>query len=271
MKKAGIYTRVSTGKQKEKYSLPAQEAMLRDYAKQHDLDVVEHYQDAGISAKDTNRPALQRLMRDCEDGRLDVVLAVELDRTTRNVEDMLALSRFFRQHGIEYIEITDPDTGIDTPDGFLRRTVKSTISQYERMHIGERVRRAKQHRAKQGKLTGQPPYGFTSRGRKFTDLRNAGLSEGEATQAAAAFCPEKGRLYLEPKEATIVRLIFDMYRTMNSLRKTATMLNEHGYRTRNGGLWYVESVKHVLTNPVHVGLMRYNTRKADNTKLPADD
>ena len=140
--------------QKERYSLPAQEALLREYADKHDMDVVDHYQDAGVSAKDTNRPELQRLMRDCEQGKLDVVLVLELDRTTRNVQDMLTLSQFFQDHHVKYVELTDENTDISTPDGFLKRTIKSTISQYERMHIGERIRRAKKHRAKNGKFQG---------------------------------------------------------------------------------------------------------------------
>jgi len=244
--------------QKERFSLPAQEAMLREYAGQQGMTVVEHYQDAGLSAKDTNRPELQRLMRDVEAGKLDVVLSVELDRTTRNVEDMIALTRFFRQHHVEYRELDCEDTGIHTADGFLKRTIKSTISQYERMHTAERVKRTMRHRAMQGKWPGgTPPYGFTSRGTLVKELQKQGLTEGDAMTQAQEMCKEKGRLYPIPEEIAVVKRIFEEFLTSNSLRKTAHRLNADGYRTHTGGLWSAESLRRVLTHPVYLGRMVY--------------
>ena len=81
--------------------------LLREYAQQHDLDVAEHYQDAGMSAQNTNRPALQRLMQDCEEGRLDVVLVTDLSRISRSVADTTALVKLFNAKNIDFISLRE--------------------------------------------------------------------------------------------------------------------------------------------------------------------
>lgn len=256
-RRAGIYTRVSTAMQKERHSLPAQEAFLREYARNNNMTVIEHYQDAGISAKDTNRPALQRLMQDCTQRKLDAVLVLELDRLTRNVKDMLTLSEFFRDHDVEYIEVAGGNTDMSTPENEMFRTIQSSVSQYERKHTGLRIQRTKQHRARQGKRTGGGcPFGYTSQGKLEVEGKRAGLSESAAMQRAAQTCPERGKLYIVPEEAALVKQIFDMYHSVNSIRKTVTLLNAAGQRTHSGKYWTQTSVRRILTNPVYIGKLR---------------
>ena len=92
-KNAGIYCRVSTEDQaKEGYSLGEQLEKLKDLCKFRDYNIFEIYEDAGISAKDTNRPAFKRLLEDIKNHKVNVIVSYKLDRLTRSVRDLENLS-----------------------------------------------------------------------------------------------------------------------------------------------------------------------------------
>ena len=92
-RKVAFYIRVSTERQArvEEGSLKNQEQMLRAELDRRNAQrpgwgaFVESYVDEGISAKTTNRPAFQRLMRDIELGKIDTVLFTELSRLSRSL------------------------------------------------------------------------------------------------------------------------------------------------------------------------------------------
>ena len=78
--KAGLYARVSTDSQLEGYSIDAQKEFLLSYAKSKDYTEFEYYIDGGYSGKDLNRPAIQKLIEDCKNHRIDAVFVFKLDR-----------------------------------------------------------------------------------------------------------------------------------------------------------------------------------------------
>ena len=69
---AGIYIRVSTEDQaREGFSLGEQEEKLRQLCKYKEFEIFKVYKDAGISAKDMNRPAFQEMIKDIKDGKIN--------------------------------------------------------------------------------------------------------------------------------------------------------------------------------------------------------
>ena len=74
-KRCAIYVRVSTEMQVENNSLSTQEGQLRSYAEMHGWTVAKVFTDAGLSAKDTRRPALQQMFKQAKEGGFDVILA----------------------------------------------------------------------------------------------------------------------------------------------------------------------------------------------------
>ena len=79
--KAGIYIRVSTTEQaREGFSLPEQQERLEAMCKFKGYEIVDIYKDAGISAKDTNRPDFQRLIEDMKSKKVNTIVALKLDR-----------------------------------------------------------------------------------------------------------------------------------------------------------------------------------------------
>ena len=92
MKRVAIYVRVSTQEQAtEGYSIQEQKERLRKYCEAHDWILVEEYVDPGFSGTNTNRPALQKLLRDIPFGGFDTVLVYKLDRLSRSQKDTMQL------------------------------------------------------------------------------------------------------------------------------------------------------------------------------------
>lgn len=86
--KAGIYVRVSTEEQRDYgYSIDGQIRELKDYCKRQTYAIVDIYNDAGHSAKDLKRPNMERMLEDIKKEIIDVVVAIKVDRLTREGYD----------------------------------------------------------------------------------------------------------------------------------------------------------------------------------------
>jgi site-specific DNA recombinase len=106
MRKVGFYIRVSTERQAkvEEGSLKNQEQMLRSELERRIVQTenwgvfVDSYVDEGLSGKNVNRPAFQRMMQDVEIGRIDTVMFTELSRLSRSLKDFLSILEFAQKH-----------------------------------------------------------------------------------------------------------------------------------------------------------------------------
>ena len=88
--RVALYSRVSTTEQAEHgLSIDAQKSTLDEWAKANDQIVVDHYTDLGVSARSpaSKRPELQRMLRDCEVGKIDLICFTKLDRFFRNIKE----------------------------------------------------------------------------------------------------------------------------------------------------------------------------------------
>ena len=192
VKNCAIYTRVSTENQAEKEfsSCSAQEEKIRAFIKsQENWKVYKVYSDAGFSGAILNRPALQELLDDIKQKKIDIVLVYKIDRLTRSPKDFYQLIEIFEKYNVSFISITERfDTS--TPAGRLLRNIMLTFAQFERELASERTKDKMIERAKKGMWNGGiVPYGYSK---------------------------ENKKLVINPKEAEIVKLIFEMYITTGS-------------------------------------------------------
>ena len=90
MPRVAIYARVSEADRDDPKSIPVQLADCRDRAEAEGWGVVGEYVDQGISAWKTSRkrPEYERLISDCESGRVDIILVRETDKTAK-LNDLL--------------------------------------------------------------------------------------------------------------------------------------------------------------------------------------
>src|SRR5690606_12605563 len=114
--KTAIYIRVSTEEQaKEGYSISAQLKKLKSFCISQNWEVVDVYADEGVSAKDTNRPELQRMIQDIKNGKINGVLVYRLDRVRRAVLRVYRLLEVFEKYGCKFksaTEVYDTTTAI---------------------------------------------------------------------------------------------------------------------------------------------------------------
>ena len=146
------YVRVSTDVQVERDSLTTQEQGLTAHCQAQGW-TLRFYRDEGISAKDTERPALRRLLADVRAGRVAVMLVTKLDRISRCVRDLLDSVALFEAAGVKCVSLRD---NIDTsgPVGRFILHILGAIAELERGIMAERVAEDMKLRARRGKWNG---------------------------------------------------------------------------------------------------------------------
>lgn len=233
--KVAVYIRVSTHEQaSEGYSIKAQKTRLEHYAMSQGWEIVQFYVDEGISAKDMNRPELQRMLKGVKEKLFDCVLVYRLDRLTRSVIDLHEMIETFEKYDVKFKSSTEVyDT--TTATGRLFITLVAAMAQWERENLGERVRFGMEQKAKEGKwVINVPPFGYEKDG---------------------------DNLIIKESEAIIVRTIFSLYATgKKGANKIAEILNEKKFKTKSGKHFTDTAVLYILKNPLYKGTMRYNYR-----------
>ena len=247
--KIGIYVRVSTEEQAEnpEGSIKSQEHRLREFVKHKNSfepfgEIVEFYCDAGISAKDTNRPAFQRMMDDVRSKKINMILITELSRLTRSIRDFANLVEMLDELECQIYSLKDQFDS-STAVGSFSMFLMANLAQFERKQIGERISANFLSRAKRGLYNGgSVPLGYRVSGKR------------------------DGRLEVIPSEAETVRDIFKTFLAEGTLSSATKSLNKkkiHLVRRKEGGgaprtgVVMLETLYKMLTNPVYIGVKTY--------------
>jgi DNA invertase Pin-like site-specific DNA recombinase len=254
-RKVAFYIRVSTERQAkvEEGSLKNQEQMLRAELDRRNAQrkdwgaFVESYVDEGISAKTTNRPAFQRLMRDIELGRIDTVMFTELSRLSRSLKDFLNIFEFAQRHACDLVCLK---TEIDTTSPYQGLVTKILIvfSEFEREMTSHRTAINAYERSKRGLANG-----------------------GQVLLGYRRDKKHKGRLLIEETEAEVVRAIFQTYAREKSIRRTADRIKGR-YEGKSPRLKRITpgKVYGVLTNKAYLAIREIHKRSKESTEeVPA--
>src|SRR5208283_1719753 len=144
-RRCAIYTRKSSeeGLEQNFNSLHAQreacEAFIRSQAGEGWRLVKTAYDDGGLSGGTMERPALQRLLADINQGLIDVVVVYKVDRLTRSLADFAKMVEVFDAHGVSFVAVTQ-QFNTTTSMGRLTLIVLLSFAQFEREVTGERIR-----------------------------------------------------------------------------------------------------------------------------------
>ncbi len=174
------YVRVSTDKQADHgVSLEAQEAKIRAMAVVQGVEIDELIVDGGESAKNLDRPGMERLLALVDGRKVQTVIIAKLDRLTRSVKDLAVLLERFQRRGVSLVSVAESlDTG--SAAGRLVINIMTAVSQWEREAIGERTKDAMQFKKSNRECVGNIEYGF----RRAPDGEHVEPEPGE--QAALA-------------------------------------------------------------------------------------
>jgi DNA invertase Pin-like site-specific DNA recombinase len=238
---AGIYIRVSTEDQaREGHSLDEQEDRLRKLCDYKKYQIYKVYVDAGISAKDTNRPQFQAMMKDMKKGKINVIIAYKLDRITRSVQDLEKLVEEIEiyQCGLE-CAVEEINTSNANGRFFIR--MLTVLSQLEIERTSERTKVGLTGAIKKGNIPGKTPLGFKREGRK---------------------------LVIDETTAPIVRKIFELYTNgMSYYRISQLMLREYG----NLRVWREDLISKIMNNRIYCGDYVLGKVKDKNNTIIFDD
>ena len=141
-KKCGLYMRVSTEDQaREGFSLPERRERLETFCKFKGYDIVDYYEDAGISAKTGNyRPEFERLKNDIKSKKINTIVALKLDRITRSICDWKKLITFLDENNA-YLDCANDEINTTTANGKMISRLLMSVSQND-MDIKDKLRLA---------------------------------------------------------------------------------------------------------------------------------
>jgi site-specific DNA recombinase len=256
--RCAIYTRVSTehGLDQDFNSLDAQReacsAYIKSQAHEGWRQNREHYDDGGFSGGSLDRPALQRLLEDIESRKVDVIVVYKVDRLTRSLADFAKLVELFDEQGVSFVSVTQ-SFNTTSSMGRLTLNVLLSFAQFEREVTGERIRDKIAASKKKGIWVGGIiPFGYRLENRK---------------------------LLIEESEAKVVRLIFERYLALSSIRALEQELHSAGILSRRrglstgkviGGIPFTQGpLGHVLKNRTYIGELNHgkNAYPADHAPI----
>ena len=160
--RVGVYCRLSkddelTG---ESASISNQRDILVNYCQSQGWQVVDVFQDDGYTGLNTDRPDLQRLLKACEKGLVNLVITKDQSRLGRNhVQTGFLMEEFFPKHGVRYIALYD---NVDTFAGDNEiAPFKNVLNEMYSRDISKKVHASYHLQATKGKFTGVvPPLGY---------------------------------------------------------------------------------------------------------------
>jgi len=248
IRRCAIYTRKSSeeGLEQDFNSLNAQreacEAFIASQRGEGWRLIKTAYDDGGLSGGSMERPSLQRLLADVNGGHVDVIVVYKVDRLTRSLADFAKMVEVFDAHSVSFVVTQQFNT--TTSMGRLTLNVLLSFAQFEREVTGERIRDKIAASKKKGMwMGGFVPFGYEKRERK---------------------------LVVNEAETAIVRLIFQRYLELRSVRLLKQDLDQRGLLSkvrvgknglRTGGKAFSRGKLYkLLSNPTYIGEIRH--RKA---------
>jgi DNA invertase Pin-like site-specific DNA recombinase len=258
--RCAIYTRVSTdsGLDQDFNSLDAQYEGASSYIKSQAhggwTQLRRRYDDGGFSGGSTDRPALQQLIADIQEGRIDIIVVYKVDRLTRSLADFAKLVELFDKHGVSFVSVTQ-QFNTTTSMGRLTLNVLLSFAQFEREVTSERIRDKIAASKRKGLwVGGVVPLGYKAKDRKITIVES---------------------------EAKTVRHIFRRYVQLGSINALLEDLRKSGITTKRrplstgrtiGGIPFGRgTLGHLLRNRFYVGEVKYKNEILRGEQQPILD
>jgi DNA invertase Pin-like site-specific DNA recombinase len=143
------------------------EAFIKSQRHEGWSSLPQAYDDGGRSGGNMERPALQLLLGDIREGRVDVVVVYKIDRLTRSLADFAKIVEIFDARGVSFVSVTQ-QFNTTTSMGRLTLNVLLSFAQFEREVTGERIRDKIAASKKKGMwMGGVPPLGYAAKDRKL--------------------------------------------------------------------------------------------------------
>ncbi|MEM9469797.1 MAG: recombinase family protein [Pseudomonadota bacterium] len=255
-KNCAIYCRKSTeeGLDMNFNTLDAQREACEAYINSQKSEgwkaVKVRYNDGGFSGGNMDRPALQKLLTDIKDRKVDIVVVYKIDRLTRSLMDFSKLVEIFDEYSVTFVSVTQ-SFNTTTSMGRLTLNVLLSFAQFEREVSAERIRDKFAASKKKGMwMGGNPPVGYEVKDRQ---------------------------LVINREGAKIARYLFDQYLELGCVSKLKHSLDRQGIVTQErvsqrgnqiGGKRYSRGALYsILKNPIYIGKIRHKEKVYDGLHI----
>ena len=236
-KKCGLYMRVSTEDQaREGFSLPEQKERLESFCKFKGYEIIDYYQDAGISAKTGNhRPEFERLKDDIKAKKINTIVALKLDRITRSIYDWENLMTFLDENDA-YLDCVNDEINTTSANGKMISRLLMSVSQNEIERTSERTKIGLAGAIKSGHIPHIAPLGYKH---------------------------EDKRLVIDYSTKDVVVRIFDLYYNGYSYQKIINLFNEEKVLGKDN--WRDSTIVTILENEIYKGDFVHGKRTKNPT------
>ena len=227
-KKVAAYARVSMESERLQHSLSAQVSYYSSLIQQNPAwEYAGVYADDGITGTKTNdRTEFNRMIADCEAGKIDIILTKSISRFARNTVDLLNAVRHLKELGIS-VQFEKEHIDSLSEDGELMLTLLASFAQEEVRSLSDNVKWGTRKRFEKGIPNGRfQIYGYRWDG---------------------------DHLVVEPEEAKIVKLIYDNFLNGLSAESTEKQLEEMGVKSYKGQHFGNTSIRQILGNITYTG------------------
>ena len=224
-KKCGLYMRVSTEDQaREGFSLPEQRERLESFCKFKGYEIIDYYEDAGISAKTGNyRPEFERLKNDIKAKKVNTIVALKLDRITRSIYDWENLMTFLDENNA-YLDCVNDEINTTSANGKMISRLLMSVSQNEIERTSERTKVGLAGAIKCGHIPHVAPLGYKH---------------------------EDKKLVIDYSTKDIIVRIFDLYYNGYSYQKISNLFNEEKVLGKDN--WRDSTIQTILENEIYKG------------------
>ncbi len=225
-KKVAAYARVSSGKDSMLHSLSAQISYYSELIQNNpNWQYIGVYADEARTGTKGERPEFQRLLEDCKQGKIDMVITKSVSRFARNTLIILETVRSLKELGID-VYFEEENIHSLSEEGEMVITLISSFAQEESLSVSENCKWRIRDKFKQGITTSFTMHGY--------ELEN-------------------NKIKIIPNEAKIIKTIFDYYLNGMGINAIARQLRERGISTKTGGIWQGNTIKRVLRNEKYAG------------------
>ena len=228
LKRVAAYARVSVERGRTLHSYSAQVSYYNELIQKNpEWEFAGVYSDLGISGTGIEkRNDFKRLLQDCEEGKIDIILTKSISRFARNTVDLLNVVRHLKELGIE-VRFEKEGISSLTGDGELMLSILASFAQEEVISTSNNIKWAIKKKFESGK----PQCRYKIYGYRW---------DGD-------------NLVIEPEEAKIVKLIFQMYLNKVSAERMEIELKKMGVIATNGGYFNIGTIRDMLKNITYTG------------------
>lgn len=224
-----IYARFSSHNQREE-SIEQQIKECEALARREGITIVEIYSDEAQTGRNERRSSFQKMLRDAEKRKFDIVIAYKSNRIARNMLNALLYETRLAEYGIKTIYCKE-DFADNAAGRFAFRSMLN-LNQFYSENLSEDIKRGMLYNAEHCKVNGSIPLGY----KKSQD----------------------GKYEIEPFDAAVVREIFEKFVVGVPYSEIAADLNSRGIRTAQGNEFGRSSFHRILRNETYIGVYRHS-------------